>query len=472
MQFKSGKLKKKKKLLFMFDVIIIGAGITGLTCAYQLRRKGLDVLVLEQQDRVGGQINSVREGDFIFEAGPNTGVVKYPEVAELFEQLGDRCTMEVAQASSKCRLIWKGDRFHPLPSGLGSAIATPLFRWHDKFRILGEPWRKRGTDPNESVGSLAQRRLGKSFVDYAVDPFLSGVYAGDPYQLPTRWALPKLYALEQEHGSFVRGSLAKARQPKSERDRKATKKVFSARGGFSTLVHALADEIGRDRLITSAHQIQVQPDGQGHWTITYQSPTGGVTLQAAHVVTTCGAYSLPDLLPFVEEDVMADLSHLYYAPVVQVGVGIQDGGGVQWRAFGGLVPSRENRDMLGILFPSACFTGRAPERGAAMAYFVGGTRHPEYLDWSDAQLQEMVNRSLHEMLGYPADKVADAIRIFRHPRAIPQYDTHTPARLAAIERVQQQYPTLTIAGNLRDGIGIGDRIKQGMSEAEKLDRSL
>ena len=225
----------------MSNIVVIGAGITGLTCAYQIKRRGGDVTVLECKDRIGGQIQSQHIGDFIFESGPNTGVVKHPEVAELFEQLGDACELETALESSKRRLIWKGDRFHALPSSLGSALKTPLFTWHDKFRILGEPWRKKGNDPYESIGSLAERRLGKSYVEYAVDPFLSGVYAGDPYKLPARLALPKLYNLEQDYGSFIRGAIAKAKLPKTERDRKATKKVFSARGGFTNLVNALAD---------------------------------------------------------------------------------------------------------------------------------------------------------------------------------------------------------------------------------------
>ena len=76
-------------------------------------------------------------------------------------------------------------KFHALPAGPVAAITTPLFTLKDKFRILGEPWRKKGNDPNESVGSLAQRRLGRSFFEYAVDPFVSGVYAGDPMKLTT-----------------------------------------------------------------------------------------------------------------------------------------------------------------------------------------------------------------------------------------------------------------------------------------------
>ncbi len=451
----------------MSNIVVIGSGITGLTCAFQSKQRGADVTVLECKDRIGGQINSQHIGDFIFESGPNTGVVKHPEVVELFEQLGGACELETALESSKRRLIWKGDRFHALPSSLGSALKTPLFTWYDKIRILGEPWRKKGNDPYESIGSLAERRLGKSYVEYAVDPFLSGVYAGDPYKLPARLALPRLYNLEQEYGSFIRGAIAKAKLPKTERDRKATKKVFSARGGFSNLVNALADAIGREHLITSALDIKIMPEGKG-WKITYNKEGEQQQIFADKVVTTCGAYSLPELLPFIDKATMDDLSNLYYAPVVQVGVGIKDCGDNQWLAFGGLVPSKEHKQVLGILFPSACFEGRCPKQGATMAYFIGGRRHPEMLNKTDEEFETLMNETLSDMLKYDKDKKADAIRVFRHERAIPQYEASSDARLAAVEKVQKQYPTLRIAGNLRDGIGIGDRIKQGFDEAKIL----
>lgn len=451
----------------MSNIVVIGSGITGLTCAFQSKRRGADVTVLECKDRIGGQINSQHIGDFIFESGPNTGVVKHPEVVDLFEQLGGACELETALESSKRRLIWKGDRFHALPSSLGSALKTPLFTWYDKIRILGEPWRKKGNDPYESIGSLAERRLGKSYVEYAVDPFLSGVYAGDPYKLPARLALPRLYNLEQEYGSFIRGAIAKAKLPKTERDRKATKKVFSARGGFSNLVNALADAIGREHLITSALDIKIMPEGKG-WKITYNKEGEQQQIIADKVVTTCGAYSLPELLPFIDKATMDDLSNLYYAPVVQVGVGIKDCGDNQWLAFGGLVPSKEHKQVLGILFPSACFEGRCPKQGATMAYFIGGRRHPEMLNKTDEEFETLMNETLSDMLKYDKDKKADAIRVYRHERAIPQYEASSDARLAAVEKVQKQYPTLRIAGNLRDGIGIGDRIKQGFDEAKIL----
>lgn len=449
------------------DTIIIGAGITGLTCAFELTRQHKDVEIIEQTDRIGGQIHTVHAEGFTFESGPNTGVVKWPEVAELFEHLADERLLETASASSKVRYIWQGDRFRALPSGLWSALTTPLFTWYDKLRILGEPWRRPGTDPNESVGQIAQRRLGRSYVDYAVDPFLSGVYAADPYQLPVRLALPKLYRLEQDHGSFVRGAIAKARQPKTDRDRKATKEVFSARGGLEELIHALGRAIGSDRITLSAHHVTLTPEGEG-WLVSYEKDGQPVQVRARRVVTTCPAYALPDLMPFVEPETMARLSNLRYAPVIQIGVGLRHTGSRQWRGFGGLVPSREHRDVLGILFPSACFEGRSPEGGAALAYFLGGMRHPEMMQLSDEELTQIVARELTQMLKYPDTVKPDCIRIFRHERAIPQYELSSDDRIAAINQLQERYPTLTIAGNLRDGIGMGDRIKQGADIARSL----
>ena len=442
------------------DIVVIGAGLTGLSTAFNLKKMGRDVLVLEKQNRIGGQIATHNEDGFTFESGPNTGVVSFPEVTELFRDLEGRCQMETARESSKRRLIWKGSKFHALPASLPAAISTPLFTLKDKFRILGEPWRKKGTDPDEPVGALAQRRLGRSFYEYAVDPFVSGVYAGDPMKLTTRYALPKLYNLEANYGSFVRGAIAKAKEPKSERDRLATKKVFSAFGGLQNLVEALAEGID---IVTGAQAITVMPDGEHKWLIRYNN--GTEEIHCNHVITTVGAYALPSLLPFVAQEQMAPISKLYYAPIIQVCVGIKNTGGIDYAAFGGLVPSKEQKKVLGILFPSACFVQRAPEGGALYSYFMGGARHTDYLQKSDTEIRSMVREAFHSMLKYPLNVEPDIIRIFRHEHAIPQYGVDSGERFKAVEAIQQQYPGLIIAGNLRDGIGMGNRIQQAAAIA-------
>ena len=438
------------------DIVVVGAGLTGLSTAFNLRQKGRDVLVLEKENRIGGQIRTHREDGFTFESGPNTGVVSFPEVTELFQNLDGRCEMETARESSKCRLIWKGNKFHALPSGPLSAITTPLFTLSDKFRILGEPWRKKGTDPDEPVGSLAQRRLGRSFYEYAVDPFVSGVYAGDPMKLTTRYALPKLYNLEARYGSFIRGAMAKAKEPKTDRDRLVTKKVFSARGGLEHLVEALAENID---IMLNARDIRINPESQGWWKVTFDN--GAHEVRCRHVITTVGAYELPQMLPFVPDHDLRPISQLYYAPVIQVCVGIRHAFGLVYPAFGGLVPSKEQQRVLGILFPSECFVERAPEGGALYSYFMGGARHADYLSKSDEEIRAIVVDAFHSMLKYPIGVEPDMIRIFRHEHAIPQYGVDSGARFEAVDRLQQQYPGLILAGNLRDGIGMGNRIHQG-----------
>ncbi len=449
------------------DIVIIGAGLTGLTTGFWLSRAGKDLQILECSDRVGGQIHTFREEGFVFESGPNTGVVSYPEVAELFAALAPACTLETAREESKRRLIWKGDRFHALPSGLFSAITTPLFTLGDKFRILGEPFRAKGTNPDESVGELAARRLGKSFLRYAVDPFLSGVYAGDPLKLVTRYALPKLYNLEQEYGSFIRGSIAKARQPKTERDRLASKKVFSAAGGLDRLTTAMADAIGHTRITLSAADVTIRPSA-GKWQITYTTVEGQQTLIANKVITTTGAYTLPSLLPFIPKEKMEQVSNLHYAPVVQASVGFRNTGGLRFEAFGGLVPSCEKKDVLGILFPAACFAGRAPEGGALFSFFIGGVKHANLTTWPEDELEALIRHELHAMLKFPEEAGPDMIRIFRHEHAIPQYEQNSGIRFATIAELEASYPGLILAGNLKGGIGMADRIRQATEIANHL----
>lgn len=450
------------------QVVVIGGGLSGLSTAFFLKRKNMDVLLLEKSDRIGGQIHSFCEDGFVFESGPNTGVVSYPEIVEMFGELSDKCKMEVAKDEAKKRLIWKGNKFHALPNGIVSAVTTPLFKFSDKLRILGEPWRKKGDNPNESVAKLAARRLGKSFLDYAVDPFLSGVYAGDPNKLITRFALPKLYNLEQNYGSFIKGSIAKSKEPKSDRDRLATKKVFSASGGLNSLVDALGEYIGMENILTNVSHTTVTPcnDGKKRWKVCFKHNAENHEIETDNVITTAGSYCLPEILPFIEENMMKKINNLFYAPVVQAAVCYKNEPIDDFQVFGGLVPSSESRKVLGILNPSACFDGRANKNGNTLAFFMGGVRHQELIDKTDEELKHIVMECLDTMLGIKSEP--DIIKFFRHKRAIPQYEINSGERFEAISIAEEKYKGLYIKGNLCGGIGMADRIHQAYLTAESL----
>ncbi|KOH45685.1 protoporphyrinogen oxidase [Sunxiuqinia dokdonensis] len=444
-------------------VAVIGAGLSGLTTAYYLRKRGNDVQVFEKAGRIGGVIETREEDGFLYENGPSTGVLGQPEAAALIEELGEACQLEIADEDAKYRWIWKGDRWHAIPSGLWGGITTPLFSWYDKFRILGEPFRKPGTNPNESLADLVLRRMGKSFLKYAIDPFILGVYSGDPSKLIVKYALPKLYNLEQNYGSFIGGAIKKSKEPKTDWDKKATKEVFSLRGGLKSLVNALGEQIGADRFHLNQKNLTVEYS-EGKYQIT---DAAGQTFEFDKLISTVGGYALRQLFPFLPADKLAQIEAMKYARVVQVSVGFKKWEGMPIKAFGGLIPFHENRDILGVLFLSSFLKGRAPEGGALLSTFLGGVRKPKMVDLPDDEIKALVEKELKSMLGLTKWQ-PDLLVINRYQHAIPQYGIESAGRLQAIAELEAEFPGLLLGGNIRDGIGMADRIKQGRNLADSV----
>ncbi|MDP4267808.1 MAG: protoporphyrinogen oxidase [Bacteroidota bacterium] len=480
------------------DIIIIGGGITGLTIAYYLKKAGKDFLLLEKQDRVGGVIKTNSENGFVFEEGPNTGVIGNADVVDLFDDLAEKCMLEVASANVNKRLVLKNGKWKPLPMGLWQAISTPLFTTYDKFRILGEPFRKAGNNPHETLDDMVRRRMGNSFLDYAVDPFILGVYAGDPSMLVPKYALPKLYNLEQDYGSFIKGSIKKGFKKKSEEEKKATRNVFSVEGGLSNLVNALTDSIGNENIITGVENIKVKkyndkpdsvadlsafdlkssikPDSVEDLSAFNKSENfiikglvhgKELTINAKKVITTTGAYTLSDMLPFINKSDIQKINSLHYTKVIEVAIGFRQWKGIPLDAFGGLIPHKEKRDILGAMFLSSLLSGRAPEKGALVTVFIGGVRRQDLIGLNDNEIYNLVEREFRDLMQIPEFN-PDLLKIIRHNYAIPQYSADSGERFATVQKLENQFPGLIIGGNLRNGIGMADRIKQGKNLANSL----
>ncbi len=442
-------------------VLIIGAGLTGLTLAYYLKKKDIDFIILEKEERPGGVIRTFQEKGFVYEAGPNTGVLSNFESVELFRDLEGKCRLEIANPEAKRRLIWKKDSWHALPAGLSQAVKTPLFTFSDKLRLLGETFRSRGKQPLESVAGLVKRRMGKSFLDYAVDPFISGIYAGDPDYLITRYALPKLYNLEQTYGSFIRGAL---RKKLVEKIPQPPKEVFSVEGGLENLIKALETRVGKQNIFYGAGQTRagVAPGGYKVQTIASGQQ---IEIDAQTLVSTVGAYHLTELFPFIPPRDINILGQLKYAGIVQMVLGFDNWTGCNLNAFGGLVPSREKRKILGVLFTSSFLSRRAPNGGALLNVFLGGMRNPDYFGLSDQEIIRIVKEELLEMMELQEFNPA-LVEVFRYKHAIPQYGKDSQERIDTILKLQQSYPGLILAGNIHEGIGMADRIAQGMRIAQ------
>ncbi|MFO7853057.1 MAG: protoporphyrinogen oxidase [Bacteroidota bacterium] len=447
------------------DVIIVGAGLTGLALGVFLKEKGIAFRIVEKNDEAGGVIGTRESNGFVYETGPNTGVLSTPELVRLFDLLKDRCKLEKADRGASKRYIWKRGKWRAMPSGLFSSVGTPLFSFYDKLRILGEPFRKPGDNPYESVADLVRRRMGKSFLDYAVNPFISGVYAGDPEKLITKYALPKLYNLEQNYGSFLGGAIKKAREPKSELERRATREVFSALGGLKNLVDAMVEYIGKENIEMGCTDTLISKKEVSGYECSYEKDGKIKALHGKYMVTTGGSENLDKLIPFVDTHDIDKIMEIRHAKIALAAVGYKEWKGFKLDAFGGLVPSKEKRKVLGVLFPSAIFKGRAPHKGALLSVFMGGYRDPYIIEKTDTEIENIVLREVGEMMG-TGDKMPDLIDIYRYERAIPQYELSSAERFDVIEKIQQEYPGLFLAGNIRDGIGMADRVKQAGQIAE------
>ncbi len=440
-------------------VAIIGAGITGLTTAFYLKKAGIPFAIFEKSDRIGGVMQTKTEGDFLYETGPNSGVISHAEMADLFSDLKGKCTLEIADDASGKRLIWKGKSWHPLPSGLFSAVTTPLFSLSDKFRVLGEPFRKKGSNPHEDLASLVKRRLGKSFLDYAIDPFILGIYAGNPAYIVPKYALPKLYNLEQNYGSFIGGAIKKARIPKTEDDLKANRKIFSAKGGLKNLISALAEEIGSENihLNTSVEIID------NSFTVL----VNGKNEQFSDIVYTGISKNISTLLPFIEAKLFEPLENLQYAKVVEASIGFKQWRGIKLDAFGGLVPFKEDKNILGVLFMSSLFENRAPKSGALFTVFSGGIRKAHLAELPENELKTIIGNDFKEMMGLKEFN-PDLFELNNYKHAIAQYGADSEARLVAIAKIENENSGLHIAGSMRDGVGIADRVKQGKNIAKQI----
>ena len=446
----------------MEKIAIIGAGITGLTTAFYLKKRNIPFHIFDTASHIGGVIQTKKKNGFVFETGPNTGVISKPEVMELFEDLNALDLLETAPDLALNRFIFKTNKLHALPSGPLQGLKTPLFSLKNKIGILFEPFRKKGTNPEENLTSFVKRRLGTSILNYAVDPFVSGVYASTPDEIIPKYALPKLYALEEKYGSFILGSVHKMKEKKSERDKKATKKTFSACGGLSSLVDKLIEKIGRENITLEADNLFVLRNN-ACFRVHYKNQEEDFY----KVIFTGGANTLLNAFPFLEKENVSEAFQVHYNPVIEVAVGFNKYDGFPLNGFGALMPSIEKRDILGVLFMSSLFKNRAPENGAMLAVFMAGSRHKEFLELSDAEIFEKVKKEL--MLSLKLKEFSpDLFEITRHKNAIPQYDTLSKARFEAYDKIEKQFPGLILGGNGINGIGMGDRIAQGKKLAEKV----
>jgi len=434
----------------MKRICIIGSGITALAQAWELKRQSHDCTVLESSDHIGGAIQSHRRGDYLAEEGPNSIQVNSAEVDSFLKSipgLDDR-TVEADAAANK-RYIVRGAKLHAVPMNPWQAMTTSLWSLSGRLRVLKEPFVK-AIDPDieESAAGFVRRRLGNELYLYAINPLIGGIYAGDPEQLSLRYAFPKLYALEQNHGGLIRGGLAKMRAAKKSGPPTFKKRIISFKDGLAELPQHLAAALG-EAVQTNVSIESIEQSGD-KWLVTWH----GQRQSFDELIVTAPAHALAKL-PFPEEisATFKPLETIDYPPVSVLSLAFKRSDVAHpLDGFGALVPECEQRNILGVLFPSSLFALRAPEDEVLMTAFVGGERQPELASADTEQVKALVLDELRELLGVRGEPTFTHHRHW--PLAIPQYKIGYGKLLETMKQTETRFPGLKLAGNYRTGISL------------------
>jgi oxygen-dependent protoporphyrinogen oxidase len=466
-------------------VVVIGAGISGLACAYRLKQLGIPCIVLEAQDRAGGLIATIRRNGFLFETGPQCP--RFPPLLwRLVRELNLETEFVAGDAGAK-RYILRDGRLHPAPFSPAGLIATRLVGLGSKLRILTEVFGSSQPPPSEeSLADFVQRKFGAEVLDYLVDPLISTIFFGDAHKMGMESAFPALVDWERKHGSLVRGAIrgrkskvrvpmedSFARQSGVNRKREtlhvtdALPALGSFRSGMAALPERLAaelhEEIRYGAAIASVEQIRNgNGAAKGAWQV---SLSGGEKITAEHLILAVPAYAAAQLLINAAPQLTMPLKAIEYAPVCAV-ASAYDCSQVSnmLDGFGFMVPRREGLETICTFWNSSLFPGRAPEGTVLMTSFAGrGMNNNDVASGEEecAQIVEAENATALGIMGPPLDRM-----VWKDPRALPQYNIGHAQRVAEIQSILLAIPNLRIVGNFLGGRSIGDCVKVAFEAAQ------
>jgi len=456
----------------MNPVAIVGGGITGLTAAFRLTQRNIPVTLYEAGARVGGPIQSLKENGYLSEFGPNTILETSPKITSLINDLGLQLRRWDSNPAKNKNYIVRDGKLRALPISPIRFAASPLFSVQAKMRLMGEPFiRRKSDDEDESLADFVVRRLGQEFLDYAINPFVTGVYAGTPEDLSVRYGFPKLKALEDNHGSILRGAILGARERKKRAEvEKSKAKKLSFDEGLQvlpdTLEAMLHESIALGSKVTC---LRACADG---WVVTVN--VNGQEEQRTHsaVVLCAPAHKLSQIQ--IEAEQPADLSllnELHHPPVARITMGFRrDDVADPLDGFGFLVPKAEKLSILGTTFSSSIFENRAPSGHVLLTTFIGGCSQPELAKEPAEKLFDLTLRDLQRVLGVRGKPTY--LNHWLFPHAIPQYNVGHKRFVDFMNATETRLPGLYFAGSYRDGISAGSCIVSGHDVADRIARFL
>jgi oxygen-dependent protoporphyrinogen oxidase len=436
---------------------IVGGGISGLTAAHLAAARGHDVMLLDAAADPGGLISSVRRDGFLCEHGPQAVLDGPADTRALIDAagLGDRLLR--AAPAARRRFVYVGGALRPFPASPPALFKTNLLSAGAKLRLFAEPFIGRA-DADESVLAFVTRRFGREAAERAAAPALIGVFAGDAAALSVRSALPRVAAMEREHGSILRAMMRR------KKGAPGLGKPVSFPDGLGELPASLARALGDRRRVARAAEIAPFAGG---WRVTTAE---GASIESERLVLATPAATTAALLAPLAPDAAAALRAIPHAPIAVVCLGFRTAAlGMDLDAYGFVVARGEGVGLLGCQYETSVFSERAPEGGVLLRALMGGAFDPKLVDADDATIAAQAVGDLRRAAGLARDP--DFIDVWRARPGIPQYDLAHSERVRAVDDAVARLRGLTVIGNALRGVGVNDCIAAGTRVAAELSGS-
>lgn len=414
--------------------VIIGGGIAGLAAAYELTRRGVPFVLFEASPRLGGIVRTEYDGDLVIDAGPDGFLARKRAAIDLCRELGidDRI---VAANPPRTAFILRGGKLHPIKTAVGSYLGR-------------EP------DGDESIASYFERRYGSEAVDHYAEPLLAGIHAGDVQRLSIR-------ALFPEFTTSRKGPTPAPREHLATADPDGAFRSFPR--GLQELVDALVAALPKESVRTMTAVTSV-----GRVGTQYSVETASGAVEARHVIVAVPAPATASIVRELDPQLANLCGGIRY---VSSGIAVvaypRKAVDHPLAGSGFVVPRSESG--LGILaatWLSSKWPGRAPAGTALMRAFFGGTRDPEAMDLSDAELVTMAHHDLSSVLSIHAEPTF--ARVYRWKNGNPQYEIGYLDLLGAIRVRVAALPRVHLAGAGFGTIGVPDCIASGRAAASQI----
>lgn len=428
---------------------------------------GHKVIVLDRRDTPGGRVYSERRDGFLVEHGPNSMISPAPGAESLIGALGLSEDRIDKSSAVRHRYLVRNGKAHALPIDPLGFFSSNFFSLRGRLRLLLEPFIARRLE-DESVASFIRRRFGPELLDYVFDPLVGGLYAGDPEKLSIAALLPRLKQLETHYGSVVRGAAKKMMAGMDARYDPRRRMLFSFRHGMATLPLQMASSLG-SQIRPGVRVEELRPVTRDLFRLKLRTQHGAESLFAHRVIIALPAYAAARLIETMSPDAAQALAGIEHPPLAVVGLGYRRGDiDHPLDGLGVLTPTIEQRKVLGFLFSSTLFAGRAPEDHALLTAYVGGARQPELARLPREELIALVHGEARDLLGCHGEPIFDSVRYWQH--GLPQPDLQHARRLQSLLDLEQEFPGLAVTGNYIAGVAAATCIDTAVAAAERITR--